>query len=267
MGTKILHPDEPIIIGFHGLAGSGKTSVGDSFVPGGVVNFINEQIDGKSIPKYIIDHYWFAMPLYELVAIKRTIEGESRRDRQLYEIHKVLVDIFNNSPLYGAPPYDELTAVVNKIQEMYLPEGKPRTFMQEAGDICRFYDHDCFTKWMLRHIRNQASQHMRSTDDWDAPQFIAIVSDIRYNNEAEMVAKSPNGLVIEFTADQEVLDKRIEKRDGFVMTEDQKNHRSEAAEIDKELIDITIDTTEMSLEEQFNITKNFIRESFELSQL
>ena len=79
-----------------------------------------------------------------------------------------------------------------------------------------------------------------------------------------MVANSPNGLVIEFTADQEVLDKRIEKRDGYVMTEDQKNHRSEALEVDPELIDITIDTSTMTLEDQFNATKDFIFETFDI---
>ena len=256
--SRKLNLDEPIIIGLHGPAGSGKTSVADSFVPGGVVNIVNQKIGNKDVPRYVIDHYWFAMPLYEMVSIKRNIEGQQRRDRQLYEIHRVLVDLFSNSPLYGAPPYDELTTVVNQIQSMYLPDGKPRTFMQEVGDMCRFYDEDCFTKWMMRHIKNQANYQMRPTDDWDAPQFIAFASDIRYNNEAAMVANSPNGLVIEFTADQEVLDKRIEKRDGYVMTEDQKNHRSEALEVDPELIDITIDTSTMTLEDQFNATKDFI---------
>lgn len=260
-----LNPEEPIIIGLYGAAGAGKTSVANQFVPGGVVNVVNEKILDKEYPLYVLDHYWFAMPLYEMASIRRDIEGEHRRDRQLYEIHRVLVDLFGKSPLYGAPPYEELCTVVHEIQRMHIPrEGKPRTFLQEVGDICRFYDPDCFTKWMMRHIRSQAGYHMKSSDDWEGPMFIAFASDLRFDNEAKAIHDSPNGLVIEFVADQEVLDQRIEKRDGYVMTEEQKNHKSEARQVKPEHIDVTFDTTTMSLEEQFLATKEFITETLDL---
>ena len=82
-----------------------------------------------------------------------------------------------------------------------------------------------------------------------------IVSDVRYVNEAKSILKQPNGFIISFDADKEVLDKRILKRDGAIMNSEQSGHSSEMeAEEVKQIASAVIDTNNMNLEQQVAAT-------------
>jgi ABC-type dipeptide/oligopeptide/nickel transport system ATPase component len=255
--TRSLNHNEPIVLGLCGLAGTGKTSTARSIVPADIVREVKNREDEIL---YIIDHLVLATPLYEMASIRLKTEGDLSRDRILFGIHDVLLDLFSHSPLYGAPPYDELVAVVHTIASMPIEmDTKPRSFMQDVGTVCRSYDPDCFVKWIKRRINGSAISHIAQDI-----QPIYIVSDVRFDNEARMVKSFSNGLLVCFEADEETRQNRIELRDGVRLTEDQLSHESEQMEIDPSLIDLRIDTTELTQKQQAEETQNALIKTFDL---
>lgn len=249
---KKFNKDYPIVLGLAGKAGSGKTSTADGICP---TAFIPPEHSDSAI---VWDHIYFAMPLYRLASIRRTIEGECRKDRILYETYSCLEDLYGKSPLYGAPPFDELVAATHKIADLYIENEpmKPRSFLQEAGSILRSYDPACFVKWAKRKSMT-LSARLKS----EFPEFYngVIISDVRFENEAAMIDSLPNGLVIVLEASKEIRLERITKRDGFV-DESLLNHISETAidNFDSDIIFSKIDTDELSLQEQVQSVKDIV---------
>lgn len=247
---KVFNTDLPIIIGFAGRAGSGKTSVAEHLVPKGSIDTTLHGIKW--------DHIFFALPLYELASIKRSIKGVNEKNRKLYAIYDVLYEIYGGSPLGDFPDYSDMIDRVRKIYELPIePEGvKPRTFLQTAGDLCRKDFDNCFAKWAVNKSKKIHSTYVKSFREEEEHLPIAIIiSDVRFVNEAEEILKQENGVVVCFDALEETLNERIFKRDGKPMSEDQKSHRSEK-EIDKikEMATTIIRTDSMSIEEQANAT-------------
>lgn len=255
--TRPLNHNEPIVLGLCGLAGTGKTSTARAIVPADIIREVKNSNDEIL---YVLDHLVLATPLYEMATVRLKTEGELRKDRILFGIHEVLLDLFSRSPLYGAPPYDELVAVVHAIANLPIEmDTKPRTFMQDVGSMCRGYDPDCFVKWIKRRINSSAVHHV-SQDI----QPIYVVSDVRFENEARMIKSFSNGLLICFDADEETRQARIELRDGIRMTDEQMSHESERLEIDPSLIDLTIDTSEMTMAAQAEATQSALIKTFDL---
>lgn len=245
-----LKEDYPIIIGLSGKAGSGKTTVAENLVPKGSIDV--------SLGGIKWDHIFYALPLYELASIKRTISGINSKNRQLYAIHDVLFDLYGGSALGNIPSYEELIKKVDSIYSLPIePEGiKPRNFMQSAGDICRSGFEDCFAKWGISKSNKMYTSYRKSISEEDVMSpYAVIISDVRFVNEAEKILEQPNGIVICFDATEQVLMDRIIKRDGRPMTEKQSSHKSEQQICD--IINIAthvIDTSDMSIEEQVNKT-------------
>ena len=244
----------PIIIGLAGKAGSGKTSVAEHLVPKGSVDTF--QYGCKW------DHIFYALPLYELASIKRSIRGINQKNRQLYAIHDVLFNIYGGSSIGVVPDYDDLISRVHKLHDLPIePEGvKPRSFLQQAGDICRDGFEDCFSTWGILKSMNLHNSHIKSLEeDEEEKPFIVLISDVRFENEAKKILSQPNGVVICFDASEEVLNDRIFKRDGKLMTSDQSSHRSEQ-EMDmiKSIASAIINTDDMNIEEQAQATLSAI---------
>jgi deoxyadenosine/deoxycytidine kinase len=240
----------PIIIGLAGKAGSGKTSVAEHLVPKGSVDTFQYG--------YKWDHIFYALPLYELASIKRSIRGMNEKNRQLYAIHDVLFNIYGGSSIGIIPDYDSLVSRVHQIYDLEIePEGvKPRTFLQKAGDICRQGFEDCFSMWGIFKSMNIYNSYYKSLeeDEEEAP-FIVLISDVRFENEAKRILSQPNGIVVCFDASEDTLNERIFKRDGRMMSSDQQSHRSEQ-EIDmiKSIATCIINTDNMTIEEQAKAT-------------
>lgn len=242
--------NHPIIIGLAGKAGSGKTSVAEALVPKGSIEV--------SLGGIKWDHIFYALPLYELSSIRRTISGTNSKNRQLYAIHDVLFNLYGGSALGNIPSYENLVQKVNAIHNLPIePEGiKPRSFMQKAGDICRDGFEDCFAKWAILKSNKLHSMYKKSlTEDELEVPYAVIISDVRFINEAKTILDQPNGMVICFDATKEVLQDRLIKRDGKLMTEEQMSHLSEQQIGDiMKIASNTIDTSNMSLEEQVKAT-------------
>ena len=241
---------QPIIIGLAGKAGSGKTSVAEEIVPKG----------SFSTTKYGVnwDHIFFALPLYELASIRKSIKGFNENNRQLFAIHDVLFDIYGGSSLGIVPDYEDFISRVHKIHSLPIePEGvKPRSFLQKAGDICRDGFEDCFAKWGIIKSSKLHQRFSKSLEeDSEELPFAVIISDVRFVNEAEAILKQPNGVIVFYDASQDTLNERLMKRDGKTMSQEQMLHKSEQeVNLVKDMATIKIVTDNMTIEDQANAT-------------
>lgn len=248
------HHNQPIILGLSGKAGSGKTSVAESIIPKGSMELVKYGV--------LWDHIFYALPLYEMASIRRNIIGINEESRKLHALHEVLYEVYGGSSIGNMPHYDIL---VKKVKEIYnLPidlEGtKPRGFLQQAGDICREFDSNCFSTWGIIKANKLYRQFIRRSEDSDkysdtlTPMCI-IVSDVRYKNEALSILKQPNGFVISFDADKDTLDDRLIKRDGQLMSSNHSGHSSEQdCDEVRALASAIIDTNNMNLQQQVEAT-------------
>ena len=253
--------NQPIILGLAGKAGSGKTSVAEQIVPKGSMELITSGLRW--------DHIFYALPLYELASIKNNIQGINSQSRKLYAIHEVIYNLYGGSPIGFVPDYNNLVSLVHQIESMPIGNDglKPRSFLQESGDLFRSVRPSVFADWAImksvksfRHYQNSLSE-----DESFVP-FCMIISDVRYVNEAESILKHPNGVVICFDAEQKTLDSRLIKRDGQIMPKEQSIHPSEN-EIDdvKKISTAVVVTDNMTLEEQTESTIAIIKQLMEES--
>lgn len=255
---KKYYKDYPIIVGLAGKAASGKTSVAETIVPKAKFSNTNDGIAW--------DHIFFALPLYEIASIKRTIQGNRQKDRQLFAIHQVLYDLYGGTALGAIPDYKHFIDLVEQIYNLPIEKEpvKPRSFLQKAGDLCRAYDSECFAKWAVykAHKIHRSALASFGEDDEEVPMGV-IISDVRFENEAQKIINQPNGIVIYFDASEDVRKERMLKRDGHSMTTEQSLHRSEnEGELVKAVCSAIIDTDLLNVEEQTNktleIVNNFI---------
>jgi hypothetical protein len=247
--------DYPIVIGLAGKAATGKTSAAEKIVPKAEVSPVTNHVKW--------DHIFFALPLYELASVKKNSLGFRQKDRQLFSIHEIIYDIYGSNALGTIPDYESFHQLVKDVYNLPIePEDmKPRSFLQKAGDLCRAYDEDCFAKWGVLKANKLFRSHMKTPEheDQDMPMAI-IISDVRFVNEANKILSQPNGLVICYEASDEVRNQRMMKRDGYIMTPEQMNHRSEQ-EIDliKENASAIINTDNLNIAEQALATTNLIQ--------
>ena len=133
--------------------------------------------------------------------------------------------------------------------------------MQKAGDICREHDPNCFANWAIIKsnllYRQYIKDLIKSDSEDDIAPMCILISDVRYVNEAKSILKQPNGIVITFDAQQDVLNERIMKRDGKLMNAEQLDHSSEQ-QIDeiKRISSAIINTDNMTIQEQVEATLN-----------
>ncbi len=262
MTQKHYNPNKPIVVGLCGKAATGKTAVAKGFVPtasSSAIFFEGDTEKQLEDARIIVDHLYFAMPLYSMATIKTKTEGDKVAERELYGIHEVLFDLFGRSPLYGLPPYNQLVALTHMIHQMDISrDTKPRSFLQNSGTLIRSIDPDTFTTWVERKIIANSA----SAIEMGVPH-LTFISDVRMPNEAQMIAEQDNGVVIEYTCDDGVRNARILDRDGVRMTPEQAAHESEKIDrIDPGHIDGVIDSTYLSIKEQAEFTTKFINETF-----
>jgi cytidylate kinase len=253
------NPSYPIIVGLSGKAATGKTSVAETIVP--KASFDNMR-DGV-----IWEHIFFAMPIYELYSSRTKIEGLNAESRKLYSIHETLYDIYGSSPIGNIPSYDDFIKLVHDInaEPLNFAGGKPRTFLQNAGDLCRSHYEKCFSDWGVRKATKMHREYIRSVEEDEAKPYCIFISDVRFRNEAEAILARPNSLIIRYDSSDEIRKERIYNRDGEYMTDEQNAHRSEMEiESFSDLVSTIIDSSSMSVEDQASATMEAVKESFGL---
>lgn len=250
--TQRYSPSAPIILGLTGSIASGKTVTAQALAPTARVLPPEFDVDGFRTVHW--DALSYALPLHEMATIRRNIEGDGARDRQLYEIHTTLLDVFGASPLYGAPPYDRLVEMVHQIADYPISQsGKPRKFLQYVGtEIIRAYNEDTWVTWMDRKIRTEFNLFLSTRHEDSEQPFGVIIDDVRMHNEAEYVKEAPNGLLVKLWARPDVIAERVYDRDGAWVTDDVTRHESEvqSASIPDEWCTAIVDTSDMSVEVQ-----------------
>jgi len=255
MNSIKINPNKPIIVGLAGKALTGKTSCAEAIVP-------KARIVGSE-DLMIWDHIYFALPLYELASIRKMVAGSRASTRQLYGIHDTLYDLFGGSPISNVPPYEDMITLVHNIFDLPIePEGvKPRSFLQKAGDLCRNNYENCFADWAINKAKSLYSEYVKglAEDSYPSP-FSVIISDVRMINEAEAIKNNENGILVCYTASEEIRQERMIKRDGKLMTDEQLNHVSEL-QMDEvcELADLVMNTDDKTVDSQAALTAEFVR--------
>jgi len=253
-------PDYPILIAFAGKAGSGKTSTANAIVPTVQSSFYENKAP------IIWDHTFFAAPLYDMVAVKTELEGdEGLADRILYSLHDIVYDILQRDC-----SFEDLIELVYDLYHMpceYDMDDKARTFMQQAGDLCRALNEDCLASAAVRKVNsifnNLKMEYDRGGED-EPPIYLSIISDLRMKNELELIRSQPNNLLVKFKADDNQRAERLSERSGRNMTPEQLNHKSETEldAISDEEYDIILDTSNYTLAEQATVLKENIISTF-----
>ena len=256
INNKKFYKDYPIVLGLCGKAATGKTSVAEKIVP-------KAQLNSVITDNIVWDHIFFALPLYELASVRRSILGWREKDRQLFSIHEIIYDIFGSNALGTIPSYEDFTRLVNDVYNLPIePEGyKPRSFLQKAGDLCRFYDEDCFAKWGTIKANKIFKNYAKTPDylDNENPMCV-IISDVRFENEAKAILNQPNGIIVCYEASDGVRNDRMINRDGHMMTAEQMNHKSEQQiDLIKEHAYAIINTDNFSVEDQTRETMKLVQ--------
>lgn len=255
-------PEYPIIVALAGSAGVGKTSTADKLVENGVLT------KTKKSP-FVWDHLFFAAPIYEMVTVRTKTQGSDSQDRILYGLHDIVHSLMQRNC-----GYEDLVELVYDLaaMECNVADGqKPRTFMQRAGDLCRDLWMDCFP---ARAIKQIYTMHRKLIDEWDAKEedyvpFVSVISDLRFQNEIDLIREQPNGFVVKLDASKEALNERLIQRSGKPLTDEQWNHPSEAQlrSIPDDKFDLIIDTNTLNLEAVAETINDFLVEFCSVNEL
>ena len=245
-------PSAPILVGLTGSIASGKTATAQALSPAARV--LSSDFDDDGYLSIHWQHVPFALPLHQMATVRQTTTGDGAFDRMCYQIHAILLDVFGASPLYGAPPYNDLVKMVQQIVSFpVVSEGKPRKFLQHVGtEVVRAYNPDAWVTWMDRKVRGMFMQHCATRGEESERPFGVVIDDVRMLNEAEYIRSAPNGLLIKLWARPDIIAERLYDRDSTFLTEDVLNHESErqAASIPDDWCTAIIDTSDMSIEIQ-----------------
>lgn len=254
------YKDNPIIVGLLGEAGVGKNCLADQFAPRAQLFSSNEDNENPHLPPFLTDQTAFATPLHKMAGARQVISGYMADDRIKYELHAILVDLFGNNPLYGAPTYQQLIEIVLDISRIYCEpiDQKPRRFLQDAAVWCRAVDADCFVKKTKRTIDSIFREHISDPDQSSIP-LVVFVTDVRLPNEVDMIKSCKNGFILRLKADYDTRIQRLLERDGSVDKE-RLNHSTEKHfdTIDQSLIDMVIDNTDLTRKETAEAASKFI---------
>lgn len=258
----MINPEQPVFIGFVGLAGAGKTETARSIVPissiGSYGDVKNTEL-GNPFPDIVWDHYWFSLPLYDMYEMKTKTLGVNQADRILYGLHDIVNEVMKQNI-----SYDDMIELVYDIYAFPVKanEDKPRDFLTGVGDMCRKLNNKCFVDFIKYKLyanwRSLQTEYSRGNED--PPLYIPIISDVRMPWEAQMIMDQPNHLLFKFNVCQEVQRRRLVERDGIYMTKEQLTHDTETAMnyIPDEWYDFVIETDDLSVAEQAELVYNSI---------
>lgn len=257
MNKKTFSLTEPIYVGFVGPAGSGKTFTAKSIVPPSTSSLYN---DPGTFPNVIWDHQWMSLPLYSIYNARTQTIGIDVKNRILYTIHDIV-----NSVVMKQLSFDDMIELIYDLYSLPITNSedeKPRTFLQQSGDLFLKNNLTCLAKYAKYKVYSmwQSACVEYDRNDLETPWYIGIISDVRQDHEAKMIHDQKNNLLIKFEADEKTIRQRLLDRDGILLSNSEASHRTEQGFdlIPNEWYDLVIDTTTMSREEQIKTVKDFI---------
>lgn len=217
---------KPVVLVLTGEPGTGKSTLaGGIATPLGssVINYTD-----NTGPWNLHPIHWHEVsihpPLQALLAARTRIEGENVPDRQRYEILKTLLDLFNHSPLYGAPPFKRLIDMVEEI--MTIPTNSDKFFLFKARLILEEYDSDILYKNLERTINSRFLSYktdlMNDLEELEetfpdsafGPKLYGVViSDVSSDDEWDYITEAfgDNVIRIDLCCDEDVRLERIDE--------------------------------------------------------
>lgn len=257
MNKKTFVPTEPVYVGFVGAAGVGKTFTAKSIVP---PLTMSEYGSPGEFPNIVWDHQWLSFPLYNIYTIRTETTGIDKENRILYGIHDIV-----SSVMMKHIPFDDMIELIYDLYSLPITNQeyeKPRTFLQQAGDLFVNANKECFARYTKYKIYSMWTSTCieYERNDIDLPWYIAIVSDIRFLHEAELFHKQKNSILIKLEADGDMIKHRLLDRDETLLSVEQSKHRTENSfdSIPNEWYDLVLDTTHLTKQDQVQQVKEFI---------
>lgn len=240
-------PERPIHLGITGVACTGKTTLANALAPQ-----VRIVMDGDELGGIWWEHVSIGAPFHEMAAVLQTIEGEQREERVRYALHAILAELVNPANSVNVT-YDDLVDLVRDLSAWNLSGTKPRAFMQWASSRVRFMDPGCLITSTIRRMR-VAEARFRTQQEADeeagreSPVFGIVVSDVRIQDQYDMIRAQPNNLMIRLTAPPSVLE---ERRVDLGYERGLEDHDTESwpATAPDELFDAGYDTSAVSVPE------------------
>jgi hypothetical protein len=213
-------PSKPVVLFLTGKAGTGKSTLAGGIAPPISSSFITEKDDYHPIHWH---EYSITPPLQALYAARTRVEGENALERQKYEILKTLLDVFNHSPLYGAPPFDALVSMVQQI--MMINTNSDQAFMVQARLLLESHDPDVLYKNLERAINNRLLKYksdvLRELEDleeeypdraFNPKLFGVVLPDVSSDEEWNYIRNAfDNTMVIELQCDEDIRLERLDE--------------------------------------------------------
>ena len=152
-----VHTDVPLkMVGLVGPSFGGKSLITKQLVP--MASAHHEWDDDNVAVSW--SEVGATRPIESLYRVKMSTKGEDGKQRRLYQIHEILVELFGGSPAYGAPPYPEMVDLVHWVESLPVDEGGLgyARFAHSLGDALRDVDQHVFVKHLrAKAIREQSN--------------------------------------------------------------------------------------------------------------
>lgn len=241
-----LDSSKPVILLVTGKPGTGKSTLAGGIAPPVGNSFSNiSDADQVFNPWNMHPIHWHEYsslpPLQAIYAARTRIEGENEQERQRYEILRTLLDVYNHSPLYGAPPFARLMSIVEEL--MRADTNDADQFFSFAQSLIEEADPYQLFKHMEQRIserylsyKSDVSNELRDLEEeypdkvFRPKLFGVVISDIKSQREYNHLSLLENTICLGMTCDEEVRLSRLEDDDPGI-------------EIDVYSVDFTLDTT------------------------
>ena len=244
---------------FHGPSGSGKSSV--AYALGSAEGLTKVEKFGDK--KLIWEHKALSTPLLKLHSARCYTKGENEVDRMLWLVDDVLHNLVPPQSMsyedFIELIYDVVSFPINPTENEQGQLVRDRNFFTGVADLIhsRVPDGKAFARALAKEISASHSYNKVEYPNEDL-QEIFIVSDLRLRPEYEFFKMMLDPITIQFKVSPETQARRMVERDGRVLTEEQKQHATQISPFKDEEFDLTIDTDNMSVEEQTELVRNYI---------
>lgn len=218
-----------VLLGIKGPSYAGKNLLSRMIVPSASTTSIDEEKYSGKGHFFTWSSVPFTLPIKGLYRSLMSINGHYARDRKLYAVHSELSALFGNSPVAGAPPYDDLIELVHEVVDCKLDDSAKtqRDFMQWIGNRCRQLRSDCFVSSAKSQIIKdhyvKVSEWFYSRNEGDPvpTAHIVVIPDCRLWDEGEFIRNYPYSYIVDLDLDEFGVKQQALELDGMNLTPDQ----------------------------------------------
>lgn len=218
-----------VLLGIKGPSYAGKNILSRMIVPSASTTSIDEEEKNNKGHFFTWSSVPFTLPIKGLYRSLMSINGYYAKDRKLYAVHSELSVLFGNSPISGAPPYDDLVELVYEVVDYKLDDSakSQRDFMQWIGNRCRELRPDCFISsakaQIVKDHHATVSEWLSGRDEGDPipTAHIVVIPDGRLQAEGEFIHNYPHSYIVDLDLDEFSIKQRALELDATNLTPEQ----------------------------------------------